>query len=83
MSLQPSVPDAQPLTDYIEEGARIAAILLVWGIIGAAVGWVTTDLVRIGTLFDAISLSGVFVLAGFLNAVLYVCYRAIDYWAVQ
>jgi hypothetical protein len=80
MSVKPSIPDAQSIPDYIEDGARIAAILLVWSVIGAFVAWVGRDLVRVGDLFNTVGLGGVFVLTGFLNAVLFICYRVVDYW---
>lgn len=77
---KPSIPDAQPLPDYIEDGARIAAILLVWGVIAAAVGWLTTDVIPVDNILLGPGLGGVFALAGLLNALLYAGYRVVDYW---
>jgi hypothetical protein len=79
MSGNPSIPDPRPVSTYIEDGARIAAILLVWGILAAVFRHVIGELgipiegvwLQLGTLFWY---------AGILNAVLYVLYRTVDYW---
>jgi hypothetical protein len=76
----PSSPLA--LTAYIDEGARIAAILLVWSLVGAFFTFVVSEVGGVGSLFETIGpgLGGVFAVVGLLNAILYVCYRSIDYW---
>ncbi|WP_136688703.1 hypothetical protein [Halorhabdus amylolytica] len=81
MSLDPTAGDAGPITDYIEEGARIASILLVWGIIAVAVGWLFDDVIaasRPGAF--GLSVGSIFWLTGVLNAVLYVCFRTVDHY---
>jgi hypothetical protein len=74
-----SVPEPQSVTDYIADGARIAAILLVWGTIGAFFTYGVTEVTR---SFERvfIQLGGVLVLVGVLNAILYILYRTVDYW---
>jgi uncharacterized membrane protein len=81
MSLDSTASDAAPITDYIAEGARIAAILLVWGIIAVAVSWLFDDVVaasRPGVF--GLNLGAVFWLTGFFNALLYVCFRTVDHY---
>ena len=83
MSPRREPPTALPIPTYIEEGARIAAILLVWSIIGAFFTFVVSEVGGVGSLFGTVGpgLGGVFGVAGLLNAILYVCYRTVDYWA--
>lgn len=70
---QPDVtapPSPETVTTYLEDGARIAAILLVWGVL--------TWFFRYGlTAFPGLDV--VFGFVGVLNAVLYVAYRTLDY----
>jgi hypothetical protein len=73
----PPVPPAQSVSTYVEEGARIAAILLVWGIIAAFFAFGLTEIGVFGSLFW--HLGSLFALAGLFNAVLYLCYRTVDY----
>ncbi|MFW5937433.1 MAG: hypothetical protein ACOCSN_00690 [Halanaeroarchaeum sp.] len=79
----PSIPSARSVPAYVEDGARIAAILLVWGVIAAVflygVGNVGT---RGQTIVGSVGrhLGVLFAVAEVLNAVLYVVYRGIDYW---
>jgi len=80
MPLDSTASDADPITDYIEEGARIAAILLVWGIIAVAVAWLFDDVVaasRPGVY--GLNIGAVFWVTGVLNALLYVCFRTVDH----
>mgnify|MGYP000324333145 FL=1 len=81
MSLDSTASDADPITDYIEEGARIAAILIVWGIIAVAVGWLFEDVVAVTRpgVFG-LNLGAIFWLTGMLNALLYVCFRTVDHY---
>lgn len=74
-----SLPTPLPVPSYIEDGARIAAILLVWGALAA---FFTHGVPEFGLVFEALwfQLGQLFALTGVLNAVLYVLYRAIDYW---
>jgi len=74
-----SIPEPQPVTDYIADGARIAAILLTWGVIAAFFTYGPTWL---GLAFEPIwlQIGSLFALTGVLNAVLYILYRAVNYW---
>jgi hypothetical protein len=82
----PSIRPPHSVPSYVGDGARIAAILLVWGIISA---FFTYGLGNVGAhgvgLIGGIgrALGFAFATAGVLNAVLYVLYRAIDYWAAH
>ncbi|WP_232702742.1 hypothetical protein [Halobacterium wangiae] len=82
MSHSPSTPDPEPVSAYVADGARIAAILLVWGTIAAVFTYGVAD---VGLPFErAIAgLGPLFALTGVLNAVLYVLYRTVDYWHAQ
>ena len=73
------MPDAMSIRTYVEDGARIAAILLVWGIIGAFFRY---GLIEVTLSFRSlwIQLGTLFWYVGGLNAVLYVLYRTVDYW---
>lgn len=75
----PSPRKPQSIPTYIEDGARIAAILLVWGVIAAFFVYGLTELT---SSFERVftGLAGMFALAGVLNAILYVLYRTVDYW---
>jgi len=79
VSQKPSIPDPRPVSTYIEDGARIAAILLVWGVVAAVFRYGVTEL---GLPFESLwpQLGSLFALTGLLNAVLYLCYRVVDYW---
>ncbi|AGB17180.1 hypothetical protein Halru_2599 [Halovivax ruber XH-70] len=78
MTDQSSIPDSLPVQAYIEDGARLAAILLVWGIISA---FFTYGLTELG-IFEQLwfQLGELFALVGVLNATLYLGYRVVDYW---
>jgi hypothetical protein len=67
------------VTDYVEDGARIAAILLVWGAIASVFIYGVAEL---GLPFERVwlRLGNLFALTGFLNAILYIFYRTVDYW---
>lgn len=82
MSSTPLPANAHSISTYIEDGARIAAILLVWGVIAAFFAFGLSELGGPGGLFERHSpqLGGLFALAGLLNALLYLCYRTVDYW---
>lgn len=81
MSDSPPIPPAQSVSTYVEEGARIAAILLVWAIISLFFAFGLTEIGVFGSVFWV--LGGVFALTGLLNAVLYLLYRTVDYWHSQ
>jgi len=70
-------PSPASVETYVEDGARIAAILLVWGVVAAFFMYGLTEFGVFSRAFAG--LGRVFVYAGVLNAVLYVLYRALDY----
>lgn len=78
----PDVPPQHPVSTYVEDGARIAAILLVWGAIAAFFAYGVGRIGGPGSLFATVGprIGGLLALAGLLNALLYVLYRSIDYW---
>jgi len=82
MSSPGSLPASQSIPTYIEDGARIAAILLVWAVIAAFFTYGVSEIGGTGSLFETIGpqLGGLFAFTGVLNAVIYLMYRAIDYW---
>ncbi|NHN61220.1 MULTISPECIES: hypothetical protein [Halorussus] len=79
MTDKSSIPQARPISSYIEDGARIATILLIWGVISALFTYGVSD---VGLPFERfwIQLGQLFAVTGVLNAVLYLLYRTIDYW---
>jgi hypothetical protein len=82
MAQLPSIPAPHSVPDYVADGARIAAILLVWGIIAAFFTYGVSEIGGTGSLFETIGpqIGAALALTGVLNAVLYLLYRAIDYW---
>ncbi|WP_338738391.1 hypothetical protein [Haloplanus salilacus] len=74
-----SIPEPQSVTDYVADGARIAAILLIWGVLAAFFSYGVTELT---TSFERVftQLGGLLAIVGFLNALLYILYRTVDYW---
>lgn len=77
-----TTPDALPVRTYLEEGARIAAILLIWGVLAAFATFVIGNFGYGSSIIAIVGqwLGTVLGLVGVLNAVLYVVFRAIDYW---
>jgi uncharacterized membrane protein len=55
------------------------AILLIWGLIAAFFSYGVTELT---SSFERVftQLGRLFALVGFLNAILYILYRTVDYW---
>jgi hypothetical protein len=82
MAIRQSPPDPWSIGTYVEEGASIAAILFVWAVLAAVAVLLLGNVGGPGSLFAVVGtwLGYVLGLAGFLNAVLYVVFRAIDYW---
>jgi hypothetical protein len=78
----PEPPRAHDVSTYVEDGARIAGILGVWGVVAAFCAFGIGNVGGPGSLFHAIgpALGGLFGLVGVLNALLFVVYRGIDYW---
>lgn len=81
VSISTSSSDPRPITEYVEEGARIATIVLIWAVIGAVFTFGVGNVGGPGSLFGPIgtALGSLFMLVGVLNAVLYIVYRGIDY----
>lgn len=79
MSELPSIPEPKSVPEYVADGARIAAILLIWGVIAA---FFTYGVSELGLPFERLwpQLGSLFALTGVLNAVLYLLYRTVDYW---
>lgn len=82
MSPLPSIPTAHPIPDYLADGARIAAILFIWGVLAAFFVFGVGAIGRRGNVFGMIGqqIGAILLLTGLLNALLYLLYRAIDYW---
>lgn len=82
MTASPSIPEPGSVSSYIADGARIVAILLVWGVIAAFFTYVVSEIGGTGSLFETLGsqIGGVIALAGILNTLLYILYRAIDFW---
>jgi hypothetical protein len=81
MSTHDEVPEGLSITTYIEEGATIAAILFVWGILAAVAALGIGNLGGPGSMLGPIGiwLAYILGLVGLLNAVLYVIWRGVDY----
>ena len=82
MSASPSIPSAHSISEYIEDGARIAAILLVWGIFAAFFTYGLSEVGGRGSFFASLGpqIGALLALTGLLNALLYLLYRTVDYW---
>ncbi|QLG49360.1 hypothetical protein [Natrinema halophilum] len=82
MSSSRTPQSALPVSTYVTDGATIAAILLVWGVIAAFFTYGIAEIGGPGSLFKTLGpqLGGVFVLTGLLNAILYLLYRTVEYW---
>jgi hypothetical protein len=74
-----SIPEPQSVAEYVTDGAHIAAIILIWGAIAAFFRYGMTEITR---SFERIfvQFGELLVIVGFLNALLYVFYRTVDYW---
>ncbi len=81
MAVDHDVPNGMSITTYIEEGAPIAAILFVWGILAAVAALVVGNIGGPGSMFSVVGiwLSYILGLAGLLNGLLYVLWRSVDY----
>ncbi len=82
MSKSPSTASIRSIAAYVEDGARIAAILLVWGVIAAFFAYGVSEIGGTGSLFEMLGplLGVLFALTGFFNATLYCLYRTVEYW---
>lgn len=75
----PPIPESQSVVDYVADGARIATILLIWGLIAA---FFSHGLTEFTSSFERVltQLGGLFAIVGVLNAILFIFYRTADYW---
>lgn len=82
MTSVPTIPDSHAVPAYIEDGARIAAILLVWSVLAAFFAFAVSEIGGPGAISETLgpSLGAILMATGLLNAVLYVLYRLADYW---
>lgn len=77
MATVPTLPTPNDIQTYLDDGARIAVILLIWGVLGTFVQFGLTELgIFERTLWQ---LGDLLLLAGALNAILFVLYRVVDY----
>ena len=85
MSQSPSTPDPDSVSTYVEDGARIAGILLVWGAVALVSTYWLSNFGEYSLFFGTVGpqLGALFALTGVLNAVLYVFYRTADHWHAQ
>ena len=74
-----TIPEPQSVADYVADGVRIAAILLIWGVLAT---FFTYGVTEITSSFERVftQLGGLLAIVGFLNALLYILYRTVDYW---
>jgi hypothetical protein len=74
-----TVPEPQSVANYVADGVRIAAILLIWGVIAAFFRYGVTELT---SSFEQVftQLGELLIIVGFLNSILYILYRTVDYW---
>lgn len=79
MSTDASVSEPLSVVSYIEDGARIAAILFTWSAIAS---FFVYGLAEAGIPFERLwfQVGQLLAVTGVFNAVLYILYRAIDYW---
>lgn len=82
MSTPPSIPSTHSIAVYVADGARIAAILLIWSVIAAFFTYGVSEIGGTGSLFETLGpqIGALVALTGLLNAVLFLLYRTIDYW---
>lgn len=83
MASNRSTSDMLSLADYLSEGLRIAAILLIWSLVGTVVSLALSNFGYPGGIGGAAGawIGTALVVAGVINALLYVVFRSIDYWA--
>jgi hypothetical protein len=75
----PPIPESQSVADYVADGARIATILLIWGLIAA---FFSHGLTEFTNSFERVltQLGRLFAIVGILNAILFIFYRTADHW---
>jgi hypothetical protein len=82
MSTLPSIPVTHSISEYLEDGARIAAILFIWSVIAAFFTFGVSEIGGPGSLFKTLGpqIGAILAVTGLLNAILFILYRSIDYW---
>ena len=82
MPTLPSIPETHSIADYIADGARIAAILLIWSVIAAFFTYAVSEIGGTGSLFEMLGpqIGALLAVTGVLNAAMFILYRSIDYW---
>ena len=82
MPTPPSIPSVHSVSEYIADGARIGAILLIWSVIAAFFTYGVSEIGGTGSLFETLGpqIGDLVALTGLLNAILFLLYRSIDYW---
>lgn len=82
MSTLPSIPATHSISEYLEDGARIAAILFIWSVIAAFFTFGVSEIGGPGSLFETLGpqIGAILAITGLLNAILFILYRSIDYW---
>ncbi|WP_245851630.1 amidohydrolase family protein [Halorubrum persicum] len=82
VSQPPSIPSVHSVAAYVADGARIAAILLIWSVIAAFFTYGVSEIGGTGGLLETLGpqIGTLVALTGLLNAILFVLYRSIDYW---
>jgi hypothetical protein len=78
----PSPPESHDVSTYVKDGAHIAGILLAWGVVAVFFAFGVSEFGSTGSLFEtwAPRLGLLFGAVGLFNALLFVCYRVVDYW---
>lgn len=74
-----TTPELQSLSDYVTDGARIAPILLIWGVITVFFIYGVTEFTSSFERAFA-QLGRMMWVVGIFNSFLYVFYRTVDYW---
>jgi hypothetical protein len=82
VSTPPSNPSVHSVSEYIADGARIGAILLIWSIIAAFFTYGVSDMGGTGGLLETFGpkIGDLVALTGLLNAILFILSRLIDQW---
>lgn len=82
MPTPPSIPATHSIPDYIADGDRIAAILLIWSVIAAFFTYGVSEIGGTGSLFETLGpqIGALVAVTGVVNTILFVLYRSIDYW---
>jgi len=82
VQIPPSSSGSDSISEYIANGARIAAILLIWSVVAAFFTYGVSEIGGTGSLFETLGpqIGSILVVTGLLNAILFILYQSIDYW---